>query len=285
MRHNGGAPGRGGEESATHRRGKNDISGHELFAGIMTNGHTGRDPVGATPRKAWRHPAPADGRVALVTGGNRGLGLRIVRELAARGMRVVMATRSAASGHAAVDLLGDLADRVAVRQLDITDPQSVTRLAFAVQVLLGRCDVLVNNAAVLLERDTDRAVSVDLDLALRTLETNVLGTWRMTQAVVPMMRAHRYGRIVNVAGDLDMSGVKVPAYRMSKEAVNSLTRTFAQELAGDGILVNSYCPEAAPHDDDPSLFSAPPDTPVWLATLPDDGPTGGLYQQRAPSEW
>ncbi|WP_320068785.1 SDR family NAD(P)-dependent oxidoreductase [Micromonospora sp. RTGN7] len=221
-----------------------------------------------------------------MTGGNRGLGLRIVKALAARGMRVVMASRSAAGGRAAIDLLGDLADRVAVRQLDITDPASVDRMLLAVRVLLGRCDVLVNNAAVLLEEDSDSVVSVDLDVAHRTLETNVLGTWRMAQAVVPMMRAQRYGRIVNIAGDLGRPGTVghgLPAYRISKDTVNSLTRMLADELAGDGVLVNSYCPEVVPQDDDPSLFSAPVETPVWLATLPDGGPTGGCYQERAPS--
>lgn len=125
---------------------------------------------------------PAGGRVAVVSGGNRGLGLQIVGMLAARGMRVVLASRSAESGRVAIELLGNLAERVAVRQLDITDAASVARLASWLDRVLGRCDVLVNNAAILVDDDRD-ATSVDLNLVWRTLETNLLGTWRLTQAV------------------------------------------------------------------------------------------------------
>jgi NAD(P)-dependent dehydrogenase (short-subunit alcohol dehydrogenase family) len=231
---------------------------------------------------------PAGGRVAVVSGGNRGLGLQIVRRLAERGMRVVMGTRSVEHGRVAVELLGDLAERVAVRQLDITDQQSVDRLAAWVRGQLGRCDVLVNNAAVLLD-DDGGAASADLSVVRTTMETNLLGTWRLTQAIVPLMRAHRYGRVVNVStqlGNLTMMRPGPAAYGISKAAVNLLTRILAAELAADGILVNACSPEplrVVDRDETGVVrVAGSAETPVWLATLPDGGPTGGFFRQGAP---
>ena len=235
-------------------------------------------------------PEPREGRVALVSGGNRGLGLQIVHRLAEIDMRVVLASRSLDNGHAAVEMLGSLASRIAVRQLDITDAASVARLAFWLERRLGRCDVLVNNAAVLLD-DEQASHDVDLEVVRRTLETNVLGTWRLTQAVVPLMLLHGYGRIVNISsglGSLASMRRGLPAYRVSKCAVNALTRILADELASDGILVNACCPGPARievSDDDLIQLSASPETPVWLATLPDGGPTGGFFRSRAPIDW
>jgi len=231
---------------------------------------------------------PAGTRVAVVTGGNRGLGLQIVQMLAERGMRVVLTSRSVDRGRTAVDFLGDLADRVAVRQLDITDPGSISRFASWLRRCLGRCDVLVNNGAVLIDDDAT-VTGVDLDVVRRTLETNLLGTWRLTQAIAPLMRNCRYGRIVNVSsglGSLATMRGDLPAYRVSKSAVNSLTRMLADELAGDGILINACCPGRARVEVGEARFlSASADTPVWLATLPDDGPTGGFYRNRMPIDW
>lgn len=242
----------------------------------------------ATPARPAAQPSssqePAEGRVALVSGGNRGLGLQIVRMLAQQGMRVVLASRSVERGRVAVETLGDIADRVAVRQLDITDPASVSRLAAWLNQWLGRCDVLINNAAVLLDDDADTAADADLQVVQRTLETNLLGTWRLTQAVVPLMRACAYGRIVNISSDLSsLTSMRsgLPAYRISKTAVNSLTRILAVELADNGILVNACCPK--PVDREPLFVSA--DMAAWLATLPRNGPTGGLYQGRSRIEW
>ena len=246
----------------------------------------------------WRHattlPAagePAGGRVALVSGGNRGLGLRIVRGLAGRGMRVVMGSRSVEHGRLAVELLGDLAERVAVRQLDVTDPASVDRLASWLYARLGRCDVLVNNAAVLLDDDRG-AAEVDLGTVHDTLEINLLGTWRLTQAVVPLMRIHQYGRIVNVSsrpGNLTMIRPEPAAYGVSKYAVNGLTRILADEFVADGILVNACIPEPLREVDRDETgavrVAGSADTPLWLATLPDEGPTGGFFREGVPVDW
>jgi NAD(P)-dependent dehydrogenase (short-subunit alcohol dehydrogenase family) len=233
----------------------------------------------------------AENRVALVTGGNRGLGLALVRALAQRGMRVIMATRSPERGRAALDLLGDLADLVVARQLDITDSGSVARLVSWLGQRLGRCDILVSNAAVLID-DERGSLDVDLDVVRRTLETNLFGTWRLTQAVAPLMRQHYYGRVVNISselGSLGSMGTGLPAYRVSQAAINALTRILAHDLADDGILVNACCPGVPQvtlaDSRDAVEFMPSVDTAMWLATLPDDGPTGGFFRDGNALNW
>jgi NAD(P)-dependent dehydrogenase (short-subunit alcohol dehydrogenase family) len=233
----------------------------------------------------------AEQLVAVVSGGNRGLGLAIVRGLAATGMRVVLASRSRERGEAALDRLGELRGRVTVGGLDIVDRASVVRFVTELHRDFGRCDVLVNNAAVAVDGAQD-ASTADLASVRATLETNLLGTWQLTQAVIPAMRARRYGRIVNMSsgvGRLATMTSGIPAYRVSKTALNALTRIIADELRDDGILVNACCPGRVRTEmggaDAPAEPGAAADTPVWLATLPDDGPTGGFFRGRAAMQW
>jgi NAD(P)-dependent dehydrogenase (short-subunit alcohol dehydrogenase family) len=230
-------------------------------------------------------------RVAVVSGGNRGLGLEIVRQLAARGLRVALGSRSLAAGQAAATSLGELPGEVVPAQLDVSDVESVGQFTRWLHGTFGRCDVLVNNAAIAVDGVQD-AATADLDLARATLETNLLGAWRLTQALVPAMRARRYGRIVNVSsgvGRLDAMASGIPAYRVSKTALNALTRIFADELREDGILVNTCCPGHVRTGMGGESAGLPvadgADTPVWLATLPPDGPTGGFYRAREPLAW
>lgn len=221
-------------------------------------------------------------RVAVVTGANRGLGLGIARGLTEQGLRVVVTARDEEAARIAARDLG--AD---AHQLDVTDQASVDRLYAWLDREHKRLDVLVNNAGILLDDDRD-VTQADLELVRRTVETNVYGAWRMALGAVSLMRRHGYGRIVNVSSGMggltEMSNGRTPAYRLSKAALNTLTRMLATELEGTGILVNSACPGYVRTDMTgpraPRSVEEGADTPVWLATLPDDGPTGGFFRNR-----
>ncbi len=235
-------------------------------------------------------------RVALVTGANRGLGFETSRQLAQLGYRVVLAARDYEKvDRAARALRSEHLDVLSV-QLDVTSPEDCGRLSE-----LGAVDVLVNNAAVLAESDENplaagvlsrSALDVSPDLLREAFETNSLGAYRLMQALSPGMRDRGYGRIVNVSSGLgqltEMLG-GYPAYRVSKVALNALTRIFASELRDSGVLVNSVCPGWAKTDMGGSQAQLEPveavATIVWAATLPDDGPTGGFYRSRQPIPW
>lgn len=231
-----------------------------MAGGEATGRAAGPRPPNGVATAVRLLPPPRDGRVALVSSGSRGLGLRIVEHLAGLGTRVVMGSRSPQQGRFALDLLGGLADRVAVRQLDVRDPDSIERLAVWIGDRLGRCDVLVSIGADAMPGE--RAVTADLSAVRDALETDVFGGWRLTQAVVPLMRPARYGRVVTMSDCHD-----IPAHRVARSAVGALTRELAGELAPHGILVNSCCRRCGDREE----------TPVWLATLPDDGPTGRVF--------
>jgi len=231
--------------------------------------------------------------VALVTGANRGIGLEIARQLVRRGYRVVVGSRDSQSGEKAATALAGVGEVVA-QALDVTEPASVERAVSATLERFGRVDALVNNAGMLIDEGM-RASTIALDNVQRTLDANLLGAWRMSQAVLPAMRKQRYGRIVNVSSGMGMlsalaeSSGSWPAYRLSKTALNALTILLASELSGENILVNATSPGwvrtrmggagAARSVEEGA------DTPVWLAMLPDDGPRGGSFEDRKPIDW
>jgi NAD(P)-dependent dehydrogenase (short-subunit alcohol dehydrogenase family) len=225
--------------------------------------------------------------IAVVTGGNRGIGFEVCRQLSEAAYRVVLGSRDAQRGEAATLRLGH--PEVHAVQLDVDDQESVAKAARWVADHLGRCDVLVNNAAI--DYDTDQQASTaDLDRVHRIVETNVFGAWRTTLAFLPLLRRSEHPRIVNVssgAGSLSRMGAGPPGYQVSKAALNALTRTLAAELQRDHILVNVVCPGwtntdmgrggRSVHDGAASV--------VWAVRLPDDGPTGGLFRDGQPVAW
>jgi NAD(P)-dependent dehydrogenase (short-subunit alcohol dehydrogenase family) len=223
--------------------------------------------------------------VALVTGGNRGLGREVCRQLAGRGYQVVLAARDAEKGERAADELG-----VTARQLDVTDEASVSAAASWVAETFGRCDALVNNAAILYDTWA-RASSADLDEVHAGLETNLLGAWRTTLAFLPLLRRSPQARIVNVSsegGSLAGMSAGTPTYSVSKAALNALTRVLAAELRRDGILVNAICPgwtatDMGRHGGRPVAEGAA--SIVWAVTLAGDGPTGGFFRDGRPVPW
>lgn len=229
-----------------------------------------------------------DDRVALVSGGNRGIGLEICRQLADRGYTVILGSRDEQQGREAA---GKLDGDVRARRLDVTDEESVTRIAESIEEEFGRLDVLVNNAGI--SNDGGQSgVDADLDRVREALEANLLGAWRLSQAAIPVMRRNGYGRIVNISsglGALEDMGGGSPAYRVSKTALNALTRILSSELRGTGILVNSVCPGWVQTDmggrNASRTVEEGADTLVWAATLPDNGPTGGFFRDRRPIAW
>jgi NAD(P)-dependent dehydrogenase (short-subunit alcohol dehydrogenase family) len=217
--------------------------------------------------------------IAVITGANRGIGLEIARRLAARGDTAILTARDAAKAQAA-------AARVGARpaQLDVTDPDSVARFAASV----GDVDALVNNAAILYDT-WQRAASADFDVVREALETNLFGAWRAAIALLPHLGRSDHARIVNVSsgsGQLSDMGVGTPAYRVSKTALNALTRMLAAELPR--ARVNSVCPGWVATD-----MGGPGGRPVeegaagviWALDVPDDGPTGGFFRDGRPLPW
>jgi NAD(P)-dependent dehydrogenase (short-subunit alcohol dehydrogenase family) len=229
-----------------------------------------------------------NGRVALVSGGNRGIGLEVCRQLAGRGITVVMGSRDAEQGREAA---AKLPDGVVVHQLDVADPESVERLARSVEEEFGRLDILVNNAAISNDEGQSGA-DADLDRVKEALEANLFGAWRLCEVAIPMMRRNGYGRIVNVSTGLasleDMGGGS-PGYRVSKTALNVLTRILASELRGSGILVNAVNPGWVQTDMGGSgatrTVEEGAEALVWAATLPNNGPNGGFFRDREPVAW
>ena len=232
-------------------------------------------------------------RVALVTGGNRGIGLEVCRQLSGLGYRVVVAARDRARAAEAARTLDGWAhgDAIAV-ELDVTDDGSVRAAFEDAAKRFGAVDVLVNNAGIAIDGPEHRASMPDFAKLRLTLETNLFGAWRCAVEAIPVMRARGYGRVVNLSSTLASLELTQtpgsPAYRVSKAGLNMLTRVLAAEVEGEGILVNAASPgytrtDMSPDSDRPVEQGA--DTPVWLATLPDDGPTGGFFYERAPLEW
>jgi len=235
----------------------------------------------------------SDKRVAVVTGANRGIGFEICRQLARRGgIRVVLTARDETKGNAAAEKLRDEGLDVEFHPLDVTSEKSVKTFAGWLEATCKRCDILVNNAGVLADPRGSRVLDSSPAAYRETLEVNLIGPLMLTQALAPLMQQHRYGRIVNVSsgqGQLSDMGAGSPAYRVSKAALNALTRTLAAELTGSGILVNSMCPGWVRTDmggsGAPRTVEQGADTAVWLATLPDDGPSGGFFRDRKPIPW
>jgi NAD(P)-dependent dehydrogenase (short-subunit alcohol dehydrogenase family) len=240
---------------------------------------------------------PEDRPVALVTGAAHGLGRAVADQLAGHGYRVLISARDGLAAAGAAQELGDAV--TALPGLDITDPGSVQVAVDAVRTEPGRLDVLINNAAAYVDW-AETATGADLAAARAVMETNLFGTWRLTQALLPLLRRSRAGRVVNVSSGagshgepsfgLAARGGAAASYGISKAAVNALTTTLAAELTGTAILVNAVCPGlTATYPGAEAMGARPVEQSatgvVWAATLPDDGPTGGFFRDAQPLPW
>jgi NAD(P)-dependent dehydrogenase (short-subunit alcohol dehydrogenase family) len=217
---------------------------------------------------------------AVVTGANRGIGHETARQLAGRGYDVIVTARDEGKARAAAEEIGGRP-----LQLDVADPASIERAAAALAEDPGALDVLVNNAGI----GSDFGVAgadPDFDAIQRALDTNFFGAYRLSIALLPLLRRSAHPRIVNVSsgmGAVNEMGGWSPGYRVSKAALNAMTRILATELEGEGVKVNSACPGLVATDMG-SQFGASKSVEdgasgvVWLATVPDDGPTGGFFR-------
>jgi NAD(P)-dependent dehydrogenase (short-subunit alcohol dehydrogenase family) len=240
------------------------------------------------------------GHVVLVTGAARGIGKEAAGQLAEQGATVLVSARDAGHARAAAKELSGAGDvRSLDVGLDVADDTSVRAAADVLNADPGRLDVLVNNAAAYVDW-AETASGADLAAARKVLEVNLFGVWRLTNALLPLLRQSAHPRIVNVSsgagshGDdqfgLTRRGGAAASYGISKAALNALTSTLAAELAGTRILVNAVCPGLTATWPGAESMGARPvaqgaASVLWAATLPDDGPSGELRRDGRPLPW
>ncbi len=236
---------------------------------------------------------PASQQVALVTGGNRGLGFETAKQLAKRGLKVVLGSRDEAKGKEAAARLADEGVRVEAVRLDVADEASIAAVAKQLDATHGRLDVLINNAGAVFDpKGESSMLGAEAEVLERTFKVNTVGAVLCAKHCVPLMKKHGFGRVVNVSsgmGQLSDMNSGWPGYRLSKTALNAVTRILSQELAGSGIKVNSVCPGWVRTDmggpNATRSIEDGVDTIVWLATLHDDGPSGGFFRDCKQIPW
>lgn len=244
----------------------------------------------------------SNGKVALVTGANKGLGLEMSRQLAQQGLTVIIAARKLEAAEEAATKLKDEGLHAEAIALDINNSAQIQSAVQEIKDRFGKLDVLINNAGVMLDGEwtISDASSVSIDTIRKTFDTNFFGLVEATQALLPLILESQSGRIVNMAsieGSLTLHAdpnspiynSKPFAYDASKAAVNSFTVHLAHELRNTPVKVNSAHPGwvktelgggAATMD-----ITEGAKTGVQLATLPDDGASGGFFHLGQPVPW
>jgi NAD(P)-dependent dehydrogenase (short-subunit alcohol dehydrogenase family) len=256
-------------------------------------------------------------KVALVTGSDRGIGFEVCRRLWAREIQMILTSPDKAKGEAAAAELRRTGAAVAYHVLDVLNERHITALRAFVLEEFGGVDILVNNAGIMLDAGRSKVegllaqqlkkipkrvefgegpsiLDVDIEIVRAVLEVNTLGALRMCQAFVPLMMKAHYGRVVNVSSSLgQLHGMtdedRVPAYQMSKTALNAVTRMVADAAKGTNVAVNSVCPGWTRTDiggpEAPQSVEEAAETIVWLATKPGSSPTGGFFRNKRRIAW
>jgi NAD(P)-dependent dehydrogenase (short-subunit alcohol dehydrogenase family) len=239
-------------------------------------------------------------KIALVTGGNKGIGLEISRNLSSAGCTVILGARDRERGQQAVRKLeqAGLGD-VHFIEIDVTRQDTITAAAQQIESRYGRLDILMNNAGVNARGD-GLPSAADLGAVQRVFDTNLFGALRVAQAMLPLLHKSAAGRIVNVSsglGSLTLNGdpawsgydVKLIGYSASKAALNMLTVHLAYELRGTKIKVNSADPGYTKTDLNDNMGTQPVEAgaieAIRLALLDDSGPTGGSFSKDGPHPW
>ena len=238
-------------------------------------------------------------KIALITGANKGIGFEIARQLGKLGMTILLGARSPKLGEEAAAALRAEGLDAHTLTLDVKHAPSAQRAHDFIEREYGRLDILLNNAGVMHDA-TLKPAETPVETIREVFETNFFGVIEVTQALLPLLRKSDAGRIVNVSSSLGshtlqadpadpLGGYKVLGYDSSKSALNMFTIELASELRGTPIKVNSACPGWVKTDmggpNAPGTVEQGADTPVWLATLPPDGPSGGFFNSRKPVPW
>jgi len=233
--------------------------------------------------------------VAVVTGGNRGMGLTTCRALGEKGFHVVLTSRDLDSGKSAANALSDQGLSIEAVKLEVTNQADIDALAKCLRDEHGHIDVLINNAGILIDGDLNNPTSIcdaDIDVIRKSIEVNTIAPMMLIKALLPLMREAGYGRIVNISsgmGQLADMGGQHPGYRISKTGLNAVTAIFAAELEGSGIAINAVCPGWVRTDMGGGNADRSPeqgiDTAVWLATSDEANQSGGFYRDRQIIDW
>ena len=235
-------------------------------------------------------PARAELPVAVVTGGNRGVGLEVCRQLAVIGYAVVLGSRDPRRGELAAKEIDPEGERITPCHIEVDNSVNIQQLADWVRDRYGRVDALVNNASAPPDLWAI-AGNTDLSPVAEALDINLFGAWRVTQALLPLLRRSPRPRIVNVSsegGSIALMNGGRPAYSVSKAALNALTRLLAAELYRDGILVNAVCPGWTSSDGAQGggrTHAQGAASVVWAVTLANGGPTGTFTRDGRELPW
>jgi NAD(P)-dependent dehydrogenase (short-subunit alcohol dehydrogenase family) len=238
-------------------------------------------------------PARSQRPVAVVTGGNRGIGLEVCRQLATLGYAVVLGSRDPRRGELAAKEIDPDGERITPCHIEVDNSMNVARLGDWVRERFGRVDAIVNNASTPPDLWAI-AGNTDLSPVAEALDINLFGAWRVTQALLPLLRSSPRPRVVNVSsesGSIALMNGGRPAYSVSKAALNALTRLLAGELYRDGILVNAVCPGCTSGEGTQGgggggrSAAQGAASVVWAVTLPNGGPTGTFTRDGRELPW
>ncbi|PKF88589.1 short-chain dehydrogenase [Bacillus sp. BA3] len=232
-----------------------------------------------------------DIKVALVTGGNRGIGYELVKQLALNSFKVILASRDPEKGHESTQRLKDSNLDVSFLVMDVNNQESIHQAAITVNDQYGRLDVLINNAGVYLD-ESENLVTMDTSILEKTMATNFFGVYHVIRSFIPLMEKQGYGRIINVSSEYgamsELSYPGVGAYKISKFALNGLTRLVAAEIKGD-ITINAVDPGWVSTDmggsSAPRIPKQAAESILWLATIGPEGPNGGFFRDGKRIDW
>jgi NAD(P)-dependent dehydrogenase (short-subunit alcohol dehydrogenase family) len=232
-----------------------------------------------------------DKQVALVTGGNRGIGYELAKQLALNGFTVILTSRDPENGHEAAQKLKQSDLDVSFVVMDVDNQESIHQAAITVNEQYGRLDVLINNAGVYLDED-EKLLIMNPSILEKTMATNFFGAYHVIRSFIPLMEKRGYGRIINVSSEYgamsEMSHQGVGAYKLSKLALNGLTRLVAAEINGD-IKINTVDPGWVSTDmGGPSAPRTPKqaaESILWLATIGPEGPNGEFFRNGKRIDW